>query len=345
MFFYSIYGLKIAANAPVSWFQEIGATSTVDFYIKFAVLDENAAEIGTSCNLDYFIDKGFVQTESESRPHLVVTTNSARDTYHFRFFDGVEALIDNTASRILFRWPPTETLEFELSYLTATIVSFALLLRGTFSFHASAVAIDGKAIIAIGDSGAGKSTTAAAFAKMGYPILSDDLVVIRDDIDRFWVQPSFPMIRLWSSSVVALFGRANALPEIVPNHPNWNKQYLRLDGNPYRFQDRELPLGGIYILNSRHSDDLVQINSVSTQEALLSLVANNYSSSFLTKVDRAQEFEMLGRLLPKVPVRQVMPSNNIDRVFQLCETILRDFDRLRASDVRQIPDFSETSGI
>lgn len=329
MFFYSIYGLTIAANAPISWFQEIGATTAVDFYIEVAVLDE--AEIGTSCNLDYFIARGCIQTESGVRPHLVVTTNAARDTYHFRFFDDVEVLIDNTASRILFRWPPTETLEFELSYLTATIMSFALLLRGTFSFHASAIAIDGKAIIAIGDSGAGKSTTAAAFAKLGYPILSDDLVAIRDDIDRVWVQPSFPMIRLWSRSVAALFGRADALPEIVPNHPNWNKRYLRLDP-PYRFQERELPLGGIYFLNSQHSDDdLVQINSVSTQAALLSLVANNYSSPFVTKVDRAKEFAMLGRLLQQVPARQVLRSNNIDGVFQLCDTILRDFERIRSS--------------
>ena len=97
--------------------------------------------------------------------------------------------------------------------------------------HASAVAIEGRAVAIVGPSGAGKSSTAAAFARLGYPVLSDDIVALTGDGQRFHVQPAYPRVRLWPSAVTSLFGSRDALPRIVPD---WEKRYLPLiDGYPF----------------------------------------------------------------------------------------------------------------
>ena len=335
MYYFSIYGLNISSNRKISWFKPADRFAKIDWFIHFktAINKEEAGNV--LIDRLYYVSP-YVDKEN-GKPNLEIDTDVNKQLYYFRFSDGVDVSIDNLNSQIIFQWPPIETLEYELSYLTACIMSFVLLLRGTFSFHASAVGINGKAVVLVGDSGSGKSTTVAAFAKLGYPVLSDDLVVLRDDLETFWVQPAFPMIRLWEKSVVALFGRADALPKIVPDRPLWNKQYLNLERDGYQFQDKELPLGGIYFLSSRSSDDFIpSIHPLSSQEALLSLVVNNYSASFIDKANRAKEFEMLGRILKTIPARQVKQSNDISQISYLCEAILRDFARINVSSSRSI---------
>jgi hypothetical protein len=323
VFFYSIYGLKICSKTFISWFHKIDTCQKVDFYIDFRVVGSSPVHDSSGYSI-YFTDKNIEQETGKSC--LIIKVSPTRQVYHFIYCDGVEAFVDNFSSQITFQWPPAETLAYELGYFVSTIMSFTLFLRGFFSFHASALAVNGKSIIVLGDSGAGKSTTAAAFALLGYPILSDDLVAIKNRSENFWVQPAFPIIRLWSNSVAALFGSPDALPEIVPNHPSWHKRYLDLRQEGYQFQDRELPLGGIYFLSSRRADDSApRIESLPIQAALLCLVANNYPSKLLDKNGRAREFEFLGEILRRIPLRRVVSSTDISRLPQLCAAILKDF--------------------
>ena len=125
------------------------------------------------------------------------------------------------------------------------VIAFALRLRGVTCLHASSIAVGGHAIGLLGQPGAGKSTTAAAFARLGYSILSDDVAVLDYRGDRFLVPPGYPRNNLWPDSVRALFGSEDALPKITAT---WGKRYLPLDQNGHRFQESPLPLGAIYML-------------------------------------------------------------------------------------------------
>jgi hypothetical protein len=51
--------------------------------------------------------------------------------------------------------------------------------RGLLVLHAGAVARDGAAVLVIGATGAGKSTTVVAAGGAGWTVLADDLVVVR----------------------------------------------------------------------------------------------------------------------------------------------------------------------
>ena len=69
------------------------------------------------------------------------------------------------------------------TYLIGQVLSVALLQKQIESLHASAVAIDGKAIVLLGDCGAGKSTLTAALIGAGASLITDDLLVLDRAVD------------------------------------------------------------------------------------------------------------------------------------------------------------------
>jgi ABC-type cobalamin/Fe3+-siderophores transport system ATPase subunit len=197
-----------------------------------------------------------------------------------------------------------------------------LLLRGCISLHACAVAVDDRAIALVGPAGSGKSTTAAAFAERGYAILAEDVVTLQDRGDEFLVQPGYPSIRLWPSSVEALYGTAASLPRLTPT---WDKRYLDLTQEKYEFQQQPLPLAAIYLLGERQDDRAPAVNEIASTEQLMSLVANTYATYLMDKTMRAREFVILGRVRKSVPIKRVTPHSDPARIGELCQTIIEDF--------------------
>jgi hypothetical protein len=182
------------------------------------------------------------------------------------------------------------------------------------------------AVALFGLAGAGKSTTAAAFALRGFSVLSDDLAVLTDLGDKFLVQPGYPRLNLWEESICALFGSVNALPPITPT---WNKRYLALNREDLRFESQPLPLGAIYILGERESGLTAPvIEEVAGREAIMTLVANTYVNYLLDRDMRAREFDVLSRVLAAVPIRRVRPINDFSKVFELCEMIASDAEHV-----------------
>ncbi len=123
--------------------------------------------------------------------------------FRLRYCDGVEFVVDRRGTRVWARWPDKATLEDVTVYLLGPVLGFLLRLRGITCLHASAVAVDGQALAFMGPPGAGKSTTAAAFARRGYPVLTDDITALEEKGERFWVLPGGP-----APLPVARFGAA-----------------------------------------------------------------------------------------------------------------------------------------
>jgi len=264
----------------------------------------------------------FVRTEDDpdARPRLIVW--SVGDHYHLQYADGTQFLVDNAATRVWATWPrETLTLEDTATYLLGPIMGFVLLLRGFISLHACAVAVDDRAIAIVGPAGSGKSTTAAAFADRGFSILAEDVVTLQDRGASFLVQPGYPSIRLWPSSVEALYGATATLPKLTPT---WDKCYLDLTQEKYEFQQHPLPLSAIYLLGERQAHGPI-VGDVVPAERLMSLVANTYATYLMDKTMRAREFEILGRVLESVPVRRVTPHSDPARIGELCRTLIEDF--------------------
>ncbi len=100
---------------------------------------------------------------------------------------------------------------------------------GKTVLHASAVEIDGVAIVFAGESGSGKSTLAASFCSAGARLLSDDAVLL----DRnFRVIPSYPVHRLWPSSASVLTpaadSRSSSKRRLGPARSEWSSAPAQL---------------------------------------------------------------------------------------------------------------------
>jgi hypothetical protein len=194
-----------------------------------------------------------------------------------------------------------------------------LRLRGIVCLHASAVAFDDACVAFVGSAGAGKSTIAAAFAKLGRGIVSDDIVGLVERDGVFHVLPAYPHLCLWPESVTMLFGSPDALPPLVHD---WEKRQLVLGENGTRFEHRHLPLRAIYILGERRPHAAPVVSAIDEREVLLFLVANTYATNLIDRTMRGAEFDLLSRLMSAIPVRMVHPSG----IGDLCRVIESDFE-------------------
>ncbi|MBI2677669.1 MAG: serine/threonine protein kinase [Candidatus Koribacter versatilis] len=251
------------------------------------------------------------------------------------YADGTSFVVDRAGANV-WAASPAGTLEDTATYLLGPVLAYVLRLRGHLSLHASAVRVGDCALALVGPQGAGKSTTAAAFAQLGNAILTDDTAVVVEQAGGFMVRPGNPLVRLWDDSVTCLFGTPEALPRLTPT---WDKRYLDLRGNSYRFETLTLPLAVIYLLGARAGRGMgTNIVPVSGSAALMALVANTTSNHLLDGDMRARELERVGLLANQVTLRHVTPADDPANVRQLCEAILEDFALVNAPNGRVAAD-------
>ncbi len=248
---------------------------------------------------------------------------------HLEYQDGMNFWIDRDGKNVWAKWPDTLTIADATSYLLGPVLGLLLRLRGITCLHASAVALENHAVVFAGGDGAGKSTTAAAFANCGYAVLSDDVVALVERDNAFYVMPAYPYISLWSDSVEILYGPEKTLPSF--SH-NFDKRRLALKENDIRFEQQPLPLGAVFILGQRTSDTAAPfVEPLTGQEALVSLVANSYAAHLVDDDVRVSEFEFLGRVVSSVPVERLRPHTDPTRLGRLCD-VVRDLQRLPRTD-------------
>lgn len=318
-----LYGLTLQANIP----------------IPGLLPDLNTREADVCVHLKEA--PGFPQLNSSSLSEPVYTSptddgdvtlrvEKCNDSacFLFSYGDGARFMVDRVGREIWADWPRDYTLEDAATYLVGPVIGLVLRLRGMLPLHASAVAIGDRAIALMGAAGAGKSTTAAGFATLGYAVLADDLAALREVDRNFLVQSGYPRVNLWLDSAQALFGSEKPLPNISPS---WDKRFVPLGDEKMQFEQRELPLGSIYILGDRDAKlSEPAIEPLDGPSALVKLAANTYVNYLLDAEMRQHEFGVLSRLLGDIPVHLVRPPANPAHLRSMCEAIATDARKLTA---------------
>lgn len=265
--------------------------------------------------------------EDDTGQTLRVLRNLA-GAYRFLYGDGAEFLIEAGARRVSMRWPGELTLDDAVEYLLGPVLGFVLRMRGVVCLHASAVRSGDGCFAVLVPGGHGKSTTAAACARLGLPVLTDDILALSFERDSVSVLPAYPRIRLWPPAVEGLFGDAEALPRISPGNATWDKRYMDLTRPGLTFQSEPLPLRAIYT-HEREETDPPGFEELPAAEALVTLLANVYSRCRPEPEARAREFDLLERLAQGVPVKRFRGRYGLQHLDAQCE-LLRD-DCLRTA--------------
>ena len=259
------------------------------------------------------------------RPNLRVGVFPGGNYFGFFYRDEVRFAVERQGREVWGDWPENYTLEDACTYLLGPVLGFVLRLRGVTSLHASAVAVDGQAVALLGPPGAGKSTTAAAFAQSGFSVIADDVVTLAEEGKSFRVRPGYPRLNLWSDSVCALFGSVEALPRITPS---WEKRYLTLGDNGCGFTSEPLNLGAVYILGPGEAAlESPVVDCLSGSNAFTELASNSYVNYLLDRDMRSREFDVLARLVATIPIRRVRRPADYSAVLAVVEAIANDARR------------------
>ena len=312
------FGLVIHSNIPIPGLENAAVATVSDVPLRVHLRRErrlaspDAVRSARVLRASREVDEGGAP--------LVVVRHFAREClYHFEYHDGTEFMIDHGGTRVRGTWVGGATLEDTATYLLGPIIAFVLRLRGLLALHAGAIEMDGTAVLVVGPAGAGKSTTTAAFALNGWPVLTDDVAVVAPRGDHLDVVPSYPRVRLWDDSVRGLLGRSEALPLLTPT---WEKRYLPLGTEESGFSQRPLPRRAIFLLREREdSDRAPRIEEMTPLAAFPEIMGNLLTHRELPDESAEVDFRFSSRLVGRVPVFALTAHADPARLGELCRRV------------------------
>lgn len=187
------------------------------------------------------------------------------------FWQGVGTFLVREGRDIIVDPSPKVDEEMLRLFVLGPVLAILLRQRGHLLLHASAVAVADEAILFVGSSGWGKSTTAAALYARGYGLVTDDIAVLRVDESGLVVSPSFPQLKLWPEVLVSLGDDPEKLPR-------WNPRLeKRTRSVAHNFLSTPLLVKRIYVLDEGNATEILPLRP---QKALVELIRHTYGSDY-----------------------------------------------------------------
>jgi hypothetical protein len=232
-----------------------------------------------------------------------------------------EFLVASDGRDIRYHALPKATPESLSTYLLGQVLSFSLLAFGVEPLHGTVVVVDGEAVGFLGDCGLGKSTLGAAFLRLGYPVLTDDLVALQSAGAHFSVHPGVPRIKLFP-------GVARRVLGVEPDAPQLNdgtsKRILTL--GPGQAAPEPVPLRALYVLSARGRRPAarIEITPLSAGAAFLEVVRASFNTIVTDRERLARQFAFANRVAASVPIRRLSYPRSLSRLPAVCEAVLAD---------------------
>lgn len=166
-------------------------------------------------------------------------------------------------------WPAlrTSSAHFESLFHNAVLPLIGDHNGGVF-LHGSAVAVGARAVAFVGQSGDGKTTLAGAFAKMGHPFLTEDVIELVSHDAGFLLQPKRSGLRLFADSVAYMLGEN--LDRAAASQKRDVAEAMSLP-----FRNQPTPLAAVFLLGSDHASPL-KITRVPLKVATQKLLPHSF---------------------------------------------------------------------
>jgi len=205
--------------------------------------------------------------------------------------------------------------------------------QGRPVLHASAVLLnDGRAIAFTGPTGRGKSTLAAAFHRAGFPVLTDDCLLLQPQDEGLIAIPAYPSLRLWPDSLAALFGPAAGSTSLMAHYSDKKQLLLGSEGQLAVAQWPQLE--ALFLLADPATEALPSAAHEATKNGLpihirrsggsAALVALLEAMFALDPVDRdavQRSFNLVGEVASRVPLLKLRYPRAYTELARLVDTI------------------------
>lgn len=296
---YSLFGLHLRSNQTIPGLTPI-RPAPVDVDVSLGAAPAWVAEIRPAEARRWYVSPF---QDRDGQPVLAVST---LDDGHLtlRFSEGAAFVIDRNGSHVWGSWTAPLSIADAASYLFGPVLGLVLRLRGITPLHASAIAVNGRAVALAGADGAGKSTLAGAFALDGDPVMTDDLLALPIENDHCYAQPGVPWLRLKRESAEVLQPLAALPPLTLTADDGYLDLDLRQPG--FRHEATPQPLAAVFLLGDRLADTpSPSIERLHGSGAVTSLAATTWAMRLLDPQMRAQELDVLSWIANHVPVFRV----------------------------------------
>lgn len=311
-FLFRVCGLVIHADAPLGGLYPLEAPEAPDIVVRMS------GSVGTP-SVDDAGSPWYESPYRDDRGVSLLTIRTAASGYLLCYAEGTRFLVSTSGAEVDAWWDAPLTALDAADYLLGGVLAFIVRLRGKVPLHASAVVVQDQAVLFAGGQGAGKSSIAAAFATLGYPVLSDDIVVVDDSAASVLVYPSHARLSMWPDSADTLFAAKS-----LPTHSAiYEKRRLDLLEHGYRFHEGPLPVGMICVLANRAlSSRPPMIRVLRPRAALMSLVSQTYGNYLLDASMRAREFDVLGHVAASVCISELSLGSGLDELVSDCRLLV-----------------------
>ncbi|NKB87610.1 MAG: hypothetical protein GKS06_05265 [Acidobacteria bacterium] len=233
--------------------------------------------------------------------------------------DGVANYLVDGSERITIERAPEADDGSVRIFLLGSCLAAVLHHREMLALHASAIQTDEGAVLFMGASGNGKSTTLKAFLNRGYQMLSDDVVgIVLDDEGAPQALPGYPQTKLWADAAEKFELDVEPLRQVRPNMKKFavptHEQFLA----------EAVPLRALYVLASVNRD-VFDLRPIENAGAFRCVLNQTYRRMFLPGLGmQATHFALATKVAATVPVKMIRRPNAGFTVKHLADMIELD---------------------
>jgi hypothetical protein len=312
---YGICDLVLISNIALP---ELTPASDGDVECQFELLD---AGLPSSDGVEWFhqwrIEERGVTADGARLEDPLLQFGRCSGDYVLRFPSYGEFTITRNTKNIRCR-PLPDTAEMTVRHLLLDqVMPLILSRREHIVLHASAVLTRYGAIAFAGKSGKGKSTLAVSFALEGFPLLSDDCLVLRPGHEGWTALPSYPGVRLRPSTVQAILPRDLRTMDVASEAVK-----RRIADTKVLPQINEpVLLRRLYLLTEDAGSTTIE--KVSSGRSMISLVEFAYNLDITDSDFLRQQFNTVNQVAREVPIYAIHFPRQYSTLQAVREAILQ----------------------
>ncbi|WP_276134902.1 hypothetical protein [Polluticoccus soli] len=244
---------------------------------------------------DLYVKRGVVPEKLDDCVYTSRYVQISPDGFLFNVQNTARYLVTNDNLIEIDEHPQSETAAVRI-YALSTLFGVILHRRNLLALHASAVNVNGKAVLFSGNSGVGKSTLALGFLKKGYEVINDDISAIQFDADSVpFVYSGYQHLKLWPSSLELYEHSAESLTKL---RNSLDKYSFPIN----RSQQREYPIKAIFMLEAC-DEEQPRMEMLTTFQKLELLRLNTFRPALVDKLGkRTEHFKLSSTIIGNVPV-------------------------------------------
>jgi hypothetical protein len=226
---------------------------------------------------------------------------------------------------------PSYEIMVELCFL-GTVLACWFELQGVLALHAAASVIDEQAVAFLSSNHGGKSSLAATLMQQGYPLLTDDILLVEMQNGRIIGRSGYPQMRMWPEQAAHFFGRSEDFPKV---HPYIEKRRIPIDfEKPGLFVNGRFPLAHCYIPERYEpaAGTATTITPISPVEGVLTLAGYSFLNWLVDAIGlQGRRLQTLAQLAQQVSISHLLYPEGVEYLPAVCETVVADVSGKRAN--------------